>query len=273
MLYCSELWGLTCAEKDTIPYEYLHLKFVKEILGVHSKASNDSCRAEINRLPLRAKILNLAFNYWQHLWPSSNSLVSKIVDVTRSHNSWFIQVGSIFITLGFLYLSYTPNSNLLNKLSIKQRINDIQLQEQNMRLRNSKKLNILMKLYRAGIRPYYVDILKNKNERAMLSKLRISAHKLAIEGGRYLNIPKPERICTACNSGEVEDEEHFLLNCSLYKPLRQVLCSKLVKFNHQCLSLKMILDKHNHYILKMSSNFIEKCLNQKKLPSLKSYMS
>ena len=67
-----------------------------------------------------------------------------------------------------------------------------------------------MKLYRAGIRPYYVDILKNKNERAMLSKLRISAHKLAIEGGRYLNIPKHERICTACNSGKVEDEEHFV---------------------------------------------------------------
>ena len=112
-----------------------------------------------------------------------------------------------------------------------------------------------MKLYRAGILPYYVDILKNKNERAMLSKLCIS--------GRYLNIPKHAQICTACNSGEVEDEEHFLLNCSLYKPLRQVLCSKLVKFNQQCLNLYIILDNHNHYILKMSSNFIEKCLNQR----------
>ena len=171
----------------------------------------------------------------------------------------------IFRSQDISYLSYTPNSNLLNKLSIKQRINDIQLQEQNMRLKNSKKLNILMKLYRAGIRPYYVDILKNKNERAMLSKLRISAYKLAIEGGRYLIIPKHERICTACtcNSGEVEDEEHFLLNCSLYKPLRQILCLKLVKFNHQCLNLKIILDNHNHYIFKMSSNFIEKCLNQR----------
>ena len=71
----------------------------------------------------------------------------------------------------------------------------------------------------------------------MLSKLRITAHKLAIERGRYLNIPKNERIYTACNTGEVEDEEHFLLNCSLYKPLRQALCSKLVNFNHQCLNL------------------------------------
>ena len=140
VLYCSELWSLTCAEKDTTPYEYLHLKFIKEILGVHSKASNDACSAELNRLPLRGKILNLAFNYWQHLWSSSNSLVSKIVDVTRSHNSRFIQMGSIFTILGFSYLSYTPNSNLLNKLSIKQRINYIQLQEQNMRLKIQRNL-------------------------------------------------------------------------------------------------------------------------------------
>ena len=80
-----------------------------------------------------------------------------------------------------------------------------------------QNLNII---YLVGIHPYYVDILKNKNERAMLSKLRISALKLAIEGGRYLNIPKHERICAACNSGEVEDEEHFLLNCSLYNAVK-----------------------------------------------------
>ena len=74
----------------------------------------------------------------------------------------------------------------------------------------------------------------------MLGKLQISAHKLEIEGGRYLNIRRHERICTACNTGEVEDVEHFQLNCSLYKPLRQVLYSKLVKSNHQCLNFKII---------------------------------
>ena len=46
MLYCSELWGIACAEKDTTPYEYLHLT------EIHTKTSNDACRTEINRLPL-----------------------------------------------------------------------------------------------------------------------------------------------------------------------------------------------------------------------------
>ena len=33
-----------------------------------------------------------------------------------------------------------------------------------------------------------------------------------------MKIPKFERICTACNTGEVVVEEHFLLNFSVYKP-------------------------------------------------------
>ena len=61
-----------------------------------------------------------------------------------------------------------------------------------------------------------------------------------------MNIPKHERICTLCNTSEVDDEQQFLFNCSLYKLLRQVIYPKLVKFNHQCLNLKIILDKHNH---------------------------
>ena len=44
LLYCSEIWGITSTFKDTDPYEKLHIKFIKEILGVHCKASNDACR-------------------------------------------------------------------------------------------------------------------------------------------------------------------------------------------------------------------------------------
>ena len=31
------------------------------------------------------------------------------------------------------------------------------------------------------------------------------AHKLAIEGGRYINIPNCERFCNACDSGKIEN--------------------------------------------------------------------
>ena len=88
----------------------------------------------------------------------------------------------------------------------------------------------------------------------MLSKLRISGHKHSIECCRYLNISKHERICTACNSGEVEDEEHSLLNCSLYKASSVFKTSKI---QSSMSYLKIILYNYNHYMLKVSSNFIE----------------
>ena len=45
-------------------------------------------------------------------------------------------------------------------------------------------------------------------------KFRLSKHRLPIQQRRSLGIPRDERICTVCDSGEVGDEFHYLLNCS-----------------------------------------------------------
>jgi hypothetical protein len=39
--------------------------------------------------------------------------------------------------------------------------------------------------YNMGQRPYYVNTLKNRNDRAVICKIRTSAHSLMIERGRY----------------------------------------------------------------------------------------
>ena len=46
ILYGSEIWGVRNNLKDSEPFEHLQMKFIKEILGVHSKATNVACRAE-----------------------------------------------------------------------------------------------------------------------------------------------------------------------------------------------------------------------------------
>ena len=44
MLYRCEVWGVHSHLKHkTHPYENLHVKFIKEIFGVHCKTSNDAC--------------------------------------------------------------------------------------------------------------------------------------------------------------------------------------------------------------------------------------
>ena len=50
--------------------------------------------------------------------------------------------------------------------------------------------------------------------RQRVLKFRLSNHRLPIQQRRSLGIPRDERICTVCDSGEVGDEFHYLLNCS-----------------------------------------------------------
>lgn len=62
--------------------------------------------------------------------------------------------------------------------------------------------------------------------RSNMAQFRLSAHKLGIERGRFINnnsIPPNERTCKQCNLAVCEDEEHFLLHCPLYLSLRRSL--------------------------------------------------
>ena len=42
-----------------------------------------------------------------------------------------------------------------------------------------------------------------------------------IEQGRKNNIPRQDRICQICNTGELETEMHFMLRCPVLADIRQ----------------------------------------------------
>ena len=54
-----------------------------------------------------------------------------------------------------------------------------------------------------------------ENRGKSLTRLRISAHTLEIERGRYKKLKIEEQLCKTCL--KIEDEPHFLLDCNLFK--------------------------------------------------------
>jgi hypothetical protein len=50
-----------------------------------------------------------------------------------------------------------------------------------------------------------------------ICKIRVSVHSLNIETGRYKNIIRPERKCTNCSKGDIEDEKHFIVDSFIWK--------------------------------------------------------
>ena len=67
--------------------------------------------------------------------------------------------------------------------------------------------------------------MTNFHHRKLISKLRCSDHVLEVEKGRHkpanTRKRKEERLCIYCDRNEVEDEKHFLYECTLYNELRK----------------------------------------------------
>ena len=78
----------------------------------------------------------------------------------------------------------------------------------------------------------YIDLVKNRNQRSDLTRIRISAHHLEIERGRWSGTPANQRFCKYCKfSGSteklVDDEKHFALICPSFAVKRQCFLGKL----------------------------------------------
>ncbi len=60
----------------------------------------------------------------------------------------------------------------------------------------------------------------------LLSQIRYGILPLRIETGRFVNENRCDRICTLCNTGNIEDQIHFLFHCTLYDTQRADLYTK-----------------------------------------------
>ena len=88
-----------------------------------------------------------------------------------------------------------------------------------------------------------------KSLKRILAKLRGGIAELRVESGRWVGLSREDRICTQCDSGEVEDVEHFLLRAAGWQAREQRWRSMwkkkiVVEFQDKCdEEVVMVLDE------------------------------
>ena len=87
------------------------------------------------------------------------------------------------------------------------------IRDKNSKIKECETFSFLRNIYDENKRAAYVDNIILKSDRSNIAKLRICAHNLEIEKGRYFQKNRTERICKICNDLEIEDENHFLWQC------------------------------------------------------------
>ena len=91
----------------------------------------------------------------------------------------------------------------------------------------------------------YLMSISNVKYRNIISKLRLSAHNLAIERGRHQNVERRLRKCIYCDVNEIEDEFHFVIVCPKYTYLRNKYINKYYTNRPSMLKFVQLLNSTN----------------------------
>ena len=254
--------------------EKVHLSFLKWALGVHKKASNIGVWGESGRAPLVFQSVRLSLNYLKRLENMrGTSFVAAALNEQKKLNlPWYAKLKplleideifsqnhvSAFQTLNPKSKIFCPSTNIaVNNSSLNN--NTINLHPMKSRkfrtlkivdsLKNwftvqwekhkstSPKLSYYNSIKSVFKKEPYLDQCMGFSRRYCTTQLRISAHDLQIERGRYVNMPRNERICTWCKTtlGQniIEDEKHTLFDCDLYSTIRTNLIENLNKYRDE----------------------------------------
>ena len=158
-------------------------------------------------------------NYWLKLLKlEDNAIVKQIYlmlkvdadnNISYNGSNWAFQIKSLLDELGLTYIWLQQTEIVIPINLIKQRIFYSFYQSWYAIINNSNRLLTYSRYKHEFKFENYLDFILEKKYKIALTQFRLSSHDLAIERGRYVNIPRNERTCTNCNLDMVESNITF----------------------------------------------------------------
>ena len=234
LTYGCEVWGF----QDASCLDKLQLSYLRFILRLNANTPIPMLYGETGLLPVSQVIKTRMLKFYAKLVDPDTKTLSRDVflsvllyeNTTRVSSKWLKCIENIFIELGD-HGTFVSKATL-NKCYLvwsKGQLRDVFL------ARWFNDLNRLTKCdtYRAFKTVFgqegYLDYLPPELA-ISLCKFRTSNHRLEIETMRRLpNVPRSERWCSKCGSGELSSEYHHVLYCTAFTDLRKrFIASKVV---------------------------------------------
>ena len=219
MDYSSSVWGAKCYPKT----DTLHNKIIHFYLGANNCTSNAVIQGDMGRTPPLVRRQLNCLRLWNRLLKMSENRLTRrifIWDYTKCRNNWCHEVRNLLksIDFGDEYLSTLNNTK--NAIISIDAAKDKLMQKYKHKWGNdvasqTKLDNYKIMKHELGAEEY-VKFVLSKKLRSTLVQLRVGCLPIEIELGRYLQIPRNERLCRQCTSGTVENEKHFLFHCTRY---------------------------------------------------------
>ena len=215
ILYGCESW---LGEKPCRDINNMYMKGIKLLLGVRTPTNNDICLIEAGYPSLEAVI---------------RSRQKKFLE-TKINERAAIPGDPLMYALSLTHEENPSTSRYITELLSHQgNLLQTDINQRKTRIRTSERSKIIT--YRC-INPtlethsiYKVNLKLDDYLRTDFTRFRLSSHRLLIETGRWLRLPREARICQ-CGEN-VQTEEHALTECTIVEPIRQKYGYKNINFH------------------------------------------
>ena len=195
---------------------------MKHILGINRSVNDLLCQAELGRYPISIEINHKILNFYKHIRElprDSIAYQAYVIDDTAQ--------GTCKLRTLKHHITNLKNITGKDLLNLSKKSSKKELKKSYEILWKNKLKTCTGGIYYLNFKQNifyekYLDNVSMRKTRIVLSKIRLSDHKLVIEQGRKTKpkTPKSDRICPLCNNGvnkTIEDEVHFLFDCSWRK--------------------------------------------------------
>ena len=223
---------------------------------------------ELGRYPLEISVKLRIIKYWTKLVMGKEGklpvLLYKLADKKYSEEiTWLKTVKSILDNTGLSYVwisKYFVSENWLYN-TVKLSLIDQFRQTWHVAVQNSPKA-LNYRLYKDNLQlENYFKILDEKNI-VTFARFRTLNSKIPIESGRWQNIPRENRICLLCNSGDIGDELHYILTCSALNENRTKFLKAYFRNRPNVVKFKELMNSSNPSVLNNLCKFI-RIINKK----------
>ena len=220
--YGSEIWGF----ENLKMFDKLQIRFYKYLLKLKKSTPDYMVLGEVGKYPLSLTLKQNMLRYWFNLARaninSDNKLsiklyktIRRLADSKLVKSKWLDGVKNILNECGMYFL--WENCKDINKEwfknAVKQRLIDQFIQLWNFELENSQK-GYNYRIFKTEFKTEnYINSCISDSLKILFCKFRTCNHQLAVEMGRYQDIPREDRSCTVCDSLVLGDEYHFILEC------------------------------------------------------------
>jgi len=235
--YGAEIWGdVPWVEGDNVQHE-----MARRILNCGPKTPIGAMMGDLGWWTLRARRDLLRLVFWGKLVLMNSSRLTKKVylqrkeslSTSRSAQNWCFYTRKLLSNLNLM--EYWEHEYMIESIEDWKNLVTRKIGEREQKLwlagcvAKPKLRTYLQFKSELKLEPYLAH--GGHLARSVLFSIRSSSCRLRIETGRWRRPreKEEERICLLCESGEVENEEHFVMRCTRYDDLRQILFSKVLQ--------------------------------------------